>query len=109
MNLSKRLASEEEMSDQLNETENWEFHAVQACGEADEDVGDHCREDLETNRVLAPAEERLDVEVLLYPAEQQLDFPALFVESGNLDSSSSLIICDQCDHAAFVAPDPDPA
>src|SRR6187455_99476 len=107
VDLRDGAAHEQELADELCKAERRQLDAVGACGDAQQEVGDHRGEDLQTNRVVAVAEEPADSEMLLDPAEQQFDLPAALVERGDLDCGALEIIGQQRDPAAAVALDLD--
>src|SRR5215475_6440691 len=105
--LGNRASREQELADELSETDWQHGDAVDPRRDAQQQIGDHRREDLQPNGVLVVAEELADREMLLDPAEQQFDLPSALVERGDLHGRALKIIGEQGDAAAFVAPHPD--
>src|SRR5215813_5071013 len=105
--LRNRASREQELADELSETDWQHGDAVDPRRDAQQQIGDHRREDLQPNGVLVVAEELADREMLLDPAEQQFDLPSALVERGDLHGRALKIIGEQGDDAALVAPHPD--
>src|SRR5262245_30134239 len=81
--LRNRASREQELADELSETDWQHGDAVDPRRDAQQQIGDHRREDLQPNGVLVVAEELADREMLLDPAEQQFDLPSALVERGD--------------------------
>ena len=62
-------------------------------GDAQEQIGNHCGEDLQLNGVVVVAKKLADIEMLLDPAEQQLGLPSALVEGGDVDPAVALPWC----------------
>src|ERR1035437_1082676 len=99
--------SEQELADEFGEPEWKHGDAVCPRGDAQQQIGDHRGEDLQTDGILVGAEELADIEMLFDPPEQQLDLPAALVEGGDLDCGASKIVGEECHHSAVLAPDLD--
>src|SRR5215475_5840328 len=78
--LGNRASREQELADELSETDWQHGDAVDPRRDAQQQIGDHRREDLQPNGVLVVAEELADREMLLDPAEQQFDLLSALVE-----------------------------
>src|ERR1700720_1001125 len=96
---------EQALADEFGEAQRGHFDAIYARREAQEQIGDHCGEDLQANSVLVGAEERADIEMLLDPAKQQFDLPAALVQGRDLDRRPLEIIGDERDRSTLVALD----
>ena len=90
-------ALEEAQGDQIGEAQDRDLDGVAAGGDAQQRVGDHRGEELETDRVVVVAEKAADVEMLFDPAKQQLDLPPGFVEGGDVDGGALQVIGQQGD------------
>src|SRR5207302_5409379 len=99
---------EQELADELGEPKRKHRDAVEPGCDAEQQVGDHCCQDLQTDRVVVGAEKLANVEMLLDPTEQQFDLPAALVEGGDLDRRAGEIVCHERDHSSLLAPDLDP-
>ncbi len=82
---------------------------VAVSGDFDQDMGDHCRDDLKTNGVFAVAQKVAQFEMLLEPAEQEFDLPALLVAHGDCDGRVAYFIGDQGESLAVIRFDGDKA
>ncbi len=98
-------AHEQTLADEFGETERRHFDAIYSRRKAQEQIGDHRGEDLQSNGGLVGAEERADIEMLLDPAEQKFDLPAAFVEGGDLDRRPLEIVGEESDRSTLVALD----
>ena len=71
----------------------WTAGGLGGClRQAQQQIGDQGHGDLDTDGVLASAEEVFDLEGLFDPAEEQLDGPAAFVEVGDLLGGSVQVV-----------------
>ena len=102
-------AFEEELADQIGETQKRHANLVDVGGDAQQCKGDHRGEQLQANGVVVVAEEFADFEVLLDPAEQQFDLPAALVERANRDGRAFEIVGQQRDLLAVFALEADAA
>ena len=106
---SDGFSGEDAGFDKFSEADGGDGEAAVANGDAQEQIGDHGCDDLETNGVFAAAKEFSQAQMLLEPAEQQFDLPTGFVEGGDLDRRALEIIGDKRQGAAIVALEPDAA
>src|SRR6516165_2779169 len=74
-------------------------------GDAQEQIGNHCGEDLQLNGVVVVAKKLADIEMLLDPAEQQFDLPAHLVERRDLNRGPRKIVGDESDGSTGLALD----
>ena len=94
---------QEELLDEVGESQDRYRGAMATCGDADEGISNHCGEELQAYGIVAVAEELADAEMLLDPAEQELDLPAPLVELADLDGGARQVIGQKGDAVAFVA------
>src|ERR1700690_1576854 len=99
---------EQELADEFGQPERKHRYAVCPRGNAQQQIGNHGSQNLQSDRVVVGAEELANVEMLLDPAEQQFDLPAAFVEGCDLDGRAGKIVGEKCNHAAGLAPELDP-
>src|SRR5690349_18756985 len=102
-----RFSHEQALANELSEAQVQYSQGIQALHEAQQQIGDHRGDDLQTNGVVVPAHELAEVEMLLDPAKQELDLPTALVERRNLDGRAFEIVGNESDRAAFVALDLD--
>src|SRR5882757_9192540 len=102
-----RNSREKALANEFGEAQVQHPQGIQSPGEAQEQIGDHRSDDLQTNGVVVLAHELAKIEMLLDPAEQEFNLPATFIESRNLDCRAFEIIGDESNHSAFGTLDPD--
>ena len=71
---------EKALAHEIEQAEDGKFDTVRLGRDADQDIGDHGRDNLQADGVLIVADEGADAQVLLHPAEEQLDLPAGLVK-----------------------------
>src|SRR5215467_2980110 len=79
------FSRKQELADEFGKAQGRQAQGIQACDDAQEEIGDQRGDDLQANGIVVVAEKLADTEMLLDPAEQQFDLPAAFVECGDLD------------------------
>src|SRR6266436_4597985 len=102
-----RNSRKKALANQFSEAQIQHSQGIQSPGEAQEQIGDHRSDDLQTDGVVVLAHELAKIEMLLDPAEQKFNLPATFIESRNLDCRAFEIIGDESDRPAFVTFDLD--
>jgi hypothetical protein len=80
VDLGEWLSREETTGDQVCEADSGQGDAAVAGGDAEQEVGDHRGDHLETNGIFRAAEKLPQLEMLFDPAEEELDLPADFIK-----------------------------
>src|SRR5260370_30960 len=96
-----RFSHEQALANEFGEAQLQHPQGIQTPREAQEQIGDHRSDDLQTNGVVVLAHELAEVEMLLDPTEKELDLPAPLVEGRNLDCRAFEIVGDESDRAPF--------
>src|SRR6266446_1877765 len=104
VDVSNGFAQEQAGTDQFDEANGRHFEAVVAGGDAQQQIGDHGGEELQSDGIGVASEEGPDLEMLLDPAEQQLDLPARLVEAGDVDGGALEVVGQQSELGSVVAP-----
>jgi hypothetical protein len=105
VNASHRAVFEQACSYQVGKAESEQAGSAVASGNAQEQVGDHGGENLQTNGVFGTTEKAADFEMLFDPSKQQLDLPAFAVESSDLASRPPDIVAQDGERTAVPAQD----
>lgn len=100
---SDGLAGEEAAGDEVGESDSGHGDAALAGGDAQQEIGDHGGDHLETDGVLGAPEEAAQFKMLLDPAEKQLDLPARFIKRGDGHGRTVEIVRDEGEDHAIVA------
>src|SRR5258708_6145779 len=96
-------SGEQAGADEFGEADGGHLEEAVSGGAAQQQIGDHGGEELQSDGVWAAAEEGPDLEMLLDPSEQQLDLPAPLVEAADLDARSLQVLGPQA-HPASILP-----
>src|SRR5258708_29219541 len=96
-------SGEQAGADEFGEADGGHLEAAVSGGDAQQKVGDHGGQQLQSDGVGVSAEEGPDLEMLLDPSEQQLDLPAPLVEAADLDGGSLEVVGQEGDPGSIVA------
>src|SRR4051794_3984000 len=105
VDLGDRLSYEQRCCDEPGEAYCPHDDAVFACGDAQQQIGDHGGKDLQVDGILGAAKKLAKLQMLLDPTEQQFDLPAGLVKPGDFDGRPFQVVGDEGEFCAIIAPD----
>src|SRR5712691_8594426 len=96
-------SGEQASADEFGEADGRHLETAVSGGDAQQQIGDHGGQQLQSDGVWIAAEEGRDLEMLLDPSEQQLDLPAPLVEAADLDGGALEVVGEEGDLGSVVA------
>src|SRR5258708_21385104 len=98
-------SGEQAGADEFGEADGGHLEEAVSGGAAQQQIGDHGGEELQSDGVWAAAEEGPDLEMLLDPSGQQLDLPPPLVDAAHLDGGSPQGVGQEGDPGSIGASD----
>src|SRR6267154_4082549 len=103
VDVSDGSSGEQASADEFGEADGGHLEEAVSGGDAQQEVGNHGGQQLQSDGVGVATEEGRDLEMLLDPSEQQLDLPAPLVEAADLDGGALEVVGEEGDLGSVVA------